>query len=121
MIIPVQDILIQNQNNMNLLEEQQSKKDLQKYNHFFWGFLPAVILPVITLALISGKDNLTSFSFYEHLKMAYNNYMFVKMAILALFPNMLIFFFFYKTERWKSASGLIVATIFYVVLMVLKV
>ncbi len=106
---------------MNFPEEQKSTKNLQKYNHFFGGFLPAIILPVIMIVLISGRDNLTAFSFYEHLMRAYNNFMFVKIAILALIPNMLIFFFFYKTERWKSASGLIVATIFYMILMILKV
>jgi hypothetical protein len=106
---------------MNFLEEQKLQKKVLKYNHFLWGFLPAVILPLIVLVLVSGRENLTAFSFYEHLMRAYHNYMFVKMVILALIPNMLLFFFFYKTERWKSASGLIVATIFYVILMVLKV
>ncbi len=106
---------------MNFPDEQKSSQKLQKYNHFLWGFLPAVILPVITLVLVSGRGNLTDFSLYEHLMNAYNNYMFVKMAILALIPNMILFFFFYKTERWKSANGLIVATIFYIIFMVLKV
>jgi len=106
---------------MNFLEEQKSQKNLQKYNHFLWGFIPSVILPLIMLVLVSGRDDLTAYSFYEHFMRAYNNSMFIKTAILALIPNMLIFFFFYKTERWKSASGLIVATILYMVLVIIKV
>lgn len=107
---------------MNLLEEQNSQTKSKKWhNHFLTGFIPAVILPVIMIVLISGRENLTAFSFYDHLMRAYNHYMFVKMAILALIPNMLIFFFFYKTERWKSAGGLIVATILFVLLLISKV
>ena len=105
---------------MNFLEQQNPQQNPQKYNHFLVGFIPAVIVPVIAIVLISA-DNLMDYSFVEHLKRAYHNYMFVKMGILALIPNMFIFFFFYKTERWKSAGGLIVATILFIILMVLKV
>lgn len=107
---------------MNFPEEQNSQaKSKKRYDHFFIGFIPSVILPLIMIVLISTGGNLGSLSFYDHLMRAYHNHLFVKILILALIPNMIAFFFLYKTERWKSASGLIVATILFIILMVLKV
>ena len=107
---------------MNFSEEQGLQTPNKKrYDHFLIGFIPSVILPVIMIVLISARENLGSLSFYDHLMRAYYNHMFVKFLILALIPNMIVFFFLYKTERWKSASGLIVATILFVILMIFKV
>ena len=107
---------------MNILEQQNSQdKNKKRFNNFFLGLTVSLILPPIMIVLISAGGELGSQSFYEHLMKVYNNYMFVKYAILALFPNMVIFFFLYKTERWKSAGGLIVATILFMILMILKV
>jgi heme/copper-type cytochrome/quinol oxidase subunit 4 len=107
---------------MNILEEQNSQnKNKKRFDNFFLGFIVSIVLPPVMIVLISAGGELGSQSFYDHLMRVYHNYIFIKYAILALFPNMVIFFFLYKTERWKSAGGLIVATILFMILMVLKV
>ena len=107
---------------MNILKEQNSQdKNKKRFDNFFLGLIVSIVLPIITIVLVSAGGDLGSQSFYGHLMRAYHSHLFIKFAILALFPNMVIFFFLYKTERWKSAGGLIVATIFFIILMVLKV
>ncbi len=107
---------------MNFLEEQNSQiNNKKRYDNFLIGFVFSIILPIILIVLISTKGNFGSLSFYDNLMRVYHSYMFVKTAILALIPNMIAFFFLYKTERWKSASGLIVATILFIIIMILKV
>jgi len=107
---------------MNILEEQYlQQKEKKRYDNFFIGLIPSIVLPVILIVLISAGQNLGNLSFEEQLMRVYNNHQFVNFAILSLIPNMIAFFFLYKTERWKSASGLIVATICYIILMVLRV
>src|SRR5215469_13250930 len=107
---------------MSILEGQNSQvKDKKRFDNFFLGLVVSIVLPPVMLVLISAGGELGSQTFYDHLMRAYHNHLFIKYAILALFPNMVIFFFLYKTERWKSAGGLIVATIFFIILMVLKV
>ena len=107
---------------MNILGEQNSQDENKKrFDNFFLGLIVSIVLPPIMIVLISAGGELGSQTFYDHLIRAYHNHMFIKYAILALFPNMVIFFFLYKTERWKSAGGLIVATILFIILMVSKV
>ena len=101
-------------------EKNMQIREKKRFDNFFLGFIVSIILPVVMLVLISASGDF-SLSFYDQLMKAYNDYMFVKIAILALIPNLFIFFALYKTERWKSAGGLIVATILFVILMVLKV
>ena len=102
-------------------EEQNLQiKGKKRFDNFFIGFFTSIILPFVMLVLISAEGDF-SLSFYEQFMKVFNDYMFVKIAILALIPNLVIFFALYKTERWKSASGLIVATILFVILMILKV
>lgn len=104
---------------MNFPEEQNSQsQDKKTFDHFFIGFIVSIVLPLVSIVLISGREDLGSLSLYGHLMRAYHSYMFIKFAILALIPNLVLFFFLYKTERWKSAGGLIVATIFFMILMI---
>ena len=103
----------------NILEELNLQKR-KRYDNFFTGFIPSIILPAILIVVISAGKTLGELSFTEQFLRIYNNIEFVNIAILALMPNMIAFFFFYKTERWKAASGLIVATIFYIILMVVR-
>ena len=105
---------------MDTLEEYNSQpKNKKRFDHFFLGFIVSIILPIIAVVLISAEGNLASRTLYEHLIAAYSTGgMFVKYAILALIPNMILFFYLYKTERWKSANGLIVATILCMIFVV---
>ena len=93
--------------------------DKKPFDNFFVGFFISALLTVVFLFLLSSVvfsfDNLE-----ESLKMIYDNGEFVRYMIVALTPSMILFFFFYKTERWQSARGLIVAILLSMVLAVLK-
>jgi hypothetical protein len=84
---------------------------LKKLDNFFIGFVPAVILPFALILLISSKGQWEDYTLYEHFVQAFNSFLFFKIAIMALMPNLVFFFFAYKLELWKLNSGLISATL----------
>lgn len=89
------------------------------FDHFFAGFFTSALMTVVFLFLLTSV--VFSFEhFEESLKSIYDSYAFAQFMIIALVPSMILFFFFYKTERWQSAKGLIVAVLLSLVLAVLK-
>ena len=83
---------------------------LKKIDHFFVGFVPAIVLPFILLILISSKGQFGNYTLKELFVLSFNNYLFFKISIMALMPNLVFFFLAYKLELWKLNSGLITAT-----------
>lgn len=91
----------------------------KRFDNFVLGFLLSVLLPIITLTvflLFKGS----SLSLVEQIKAIFADMYFIRYVTLALIPNLVLFFFFYKTERWKSCYGLAVATLLYLIVSVFQ-
>ena len=93
--------------NYNVLGEPE-----KKYDGFLFGLLLSLFLPALAIFLILLFKYSTS-SMEERLLSIWHDMYFVRYITLALIPNLVLFFVFYKTERWKPCYGLGVATLIY--------
>ena len=91
---------------------QESPKH-RKIDNFFVGFVPAIIIPFILIVLITSQNQPGNYTLYENIVRAFNNYAFGKIAIMAMMPNLILFFWVYKLELWKLNAGLISATLLF--------
>ncbi len=91
----------------------------KSFDNFFIGFFASVVLTLGLLCLLTRNALSSSQDFELIVRAIYSNPQFVNLMIASLFPSMFLFFFFYKTERWKSGKGLIVAVLLSMVLIVL--
>ncbi|MCQ2188405.1 MAG: hypothetical protein MJZ00_00580 [Paludibacteraceae bacterium] len=90
--------------NGNLVEKK-------KGDEFIYGLLIGLIIPSIVLVVLSST--VTNYGFSELLAYAWQvagNSIFYPFIIMSLMPNMFVFFWMYKTERWRMTRGLVVAT-----------
>ncbi|MCQ2210786.1 MAG: hypothetical protein MJZ34_10880 [Paludibacteraceae bacterium] len=90
----------------------------KSFDNFFLGLFLSVLMTLIVMSLLAGR----AFSFgnlEESLIKVYHSSNFPNYMIASLFPSMFVFFFFYKTERWQSAKGLIVSVLLSMVLIVI--
>jgi hypothetical protein len=80
-----------------------------KLDHFFVGFIPGILVPVITLLIVFSHSfiNLTVQEFFYFLKTM--NIM-TKLLSLCVLPNLLVFFIFIWPDYLKSARGVLAAT-----------
>lgn len=100
--------------NYNAFEEPK-----KRFDSFASGFLLSVILPMVVLFLVLAvKDS--AHSLEERFTTILHDMYFIRYITLALVPNLVLFFFFYKTERWKACYGLSVATLVYLMLSVFQ-
>ena len=91
----------------------------KKFDNFFLGFFVSAALTIVMLLVFSNMDAQKN-SVEECLKNLYAHPLFTNYMIIALIPSMILFFILYKTERWQSGKGLIVAVLLSMVFLVLK-
>lgn len=80
---------------------------------FLLGFIVGLVLPAILLMILVYRE--THYAMSELVDYSWKvagNAIFYPYIIVSLMPNMFVFFWMYKTERWKLARGLVVATFF---------
>ena len=80
-------------------------------DNFLFGFLVGIIFPAILLLVLVYRE--THYAMAELVSYSWQvagNSLFYPYIIVSLMPNMFVFFWMYKTERWKLARGLVVAT-----------
>ncbi|MCQ2191169.1 MAG: hypothetical protein MJY63_06035 [Paludibacteraceae bacterium] len=82
-------------------------------DNFMYGFLIGTIVPIILfIVLINGMTNYEFSELLAYSWKAAGNSLFLPVMIGSLMPNMFVFFWMYKTERWNMTRGLVVATFF---------
>ena len=83
----------------------------------WWGLLPGIILPLITLIIIwlIQYDG----GFFQFLKEFQQFGLLSKVVSLAAIPNLLLFFLFIWTDRTFSSRGDIFATLVLAFLMLM--
>ena len=89
----------------------------KKFNHFLWGFIPGFFLPMALFLSTWGRLYHGELAFFDSIVHLYGSYFMQQYILFCMLPNLLLIFFSYKTDRFKMASGLIVALIPYLSLL----
>ncbi|HPW67245.1 MAG TPA: hypothetical protein PLY32_04870 [Salinivirgaceae bacterium] len=92
-----------------------------KFNKFIHGFLSGIIITTLVFALFVYR-NWDSFGSWEGLYrfIKYGKAMAPLISLCAL-PNLILFLYFMRTDRYKAGRGLIVLTvIFTIIVFILK-
>jgi len=80
---------------------------MERFNHFLYGFVPGLLLPVLFMWVYLNRFYPADISFFETLKQLYPGIILGKLLLLSIMPNLVIVFVFYKTEGFKIASGVL--------------
>jgi len=80
---------------------------MERFNHFLYGFIPGLILPVLFMWVYLNRFYPADISFFETIKQLYPGILLGKLLLLSIMPNLIIVFIFYKTEGFKIASGML--------------
>lgn len=94
----------------------------KSFDSFLWGFVPSFILPLLILTLMIYRQGVakTVPDILVYIWLASANYYFLNTFILSMLPNMFLFLFFYKTERWKGCYGLVLATMCWFIFFIIR-
>jgi len=90
-----------------------------RYDKFLTGFIPGIFLPLVIALLIflftSKNLSLTEY-YFEILKRGFMTHG----ITLCVIPDVVLFFVFNRADMLNSARGMLGATIFWVLVMVLN-
>lgn len=98
-----------------------------KWDKFFVGFIPALVLPIVGLSFIylitwlnsryNYQQNFTVEMFLTSLR---NAQTFMRVSTLSCFANAVLFFFLIKRNYYNASRGAIIATMLLVISIVGK-
>ena len=80
---------------------------MERFNHFLYGFVPGLILPVLFMWVYLNRFYPGDVSFLETLKVLYPGVILGKLLLLSIMPNLIFVFVFYKSDSFKIASGML--------------
>ena len=86
-----------------------------RFNHFLYGFVPGLLLPVSFIWVYLNQFYPGDLSFFETLKQLYPGVLMGKLLLLSIMPNLLLVFVFYKTDSFKIASGMMIGGMPYLI------
>lgn len=81
---------------------------MARYNHFLYGFIPGLLLPVIFMWIYLNRFYPNDLSFYETINQLYPSALLGKLLLLSIMPNLLFVFVFYKSDSFKIATGMMI-------------
>ncbi len=102
--------------------ESSGYLELEKksFDKFIIGFSLSAVLTCVVLYLLTKNYVGTVEGMEAKLSAIYALPNFTTLMIGAIFPSMFLFFFFYKTDRFQSGKGLIVAVLLAMVFVVMN-
>lgn len=83
-----------------------------RYDRILTGWLPGIIAPLIIFLLIY-LVKYSEMEFMVYLKNVWTMKIFLKLLSLCVFPNLALFFIFYRMKYDMAARGVIMATFIY--------
>lgn len=92
---------------------------MKRFNHFLYGFIPGLLLPILFMWVYLIKFYPGDFSFWEILKQLYPSVLLGKILLLSVMPNLGLVFVFYKSDSFKIATGVLTATMPYFIACIL--
>lgn len=94
----------------------ETKKNI-RYDNRLLGLVLGIIVPVITIILFYLYQNPQNYKLFYNQIMTIN--ILSRLVSLCVLPNLLVFFIFIWTNRYKSAYGIIGATFIYALLVLI--
>jgi len=88
---------------------------MKRYNHFLYGFVPGLLLPVVFLWIYLSINYPEKIPFIEIIKRLFSGVMLGKLLLLSIFPNLIIVFVFYKQDSFKLGIGFMIAAMLYLI------
>ena len=88
---------------------------MERFNHFLYGLVPGLLLPVLFMWIYLNRFYPEDVSFFETIKQLYPGIILGKLMLLSIMPDLLFVFVFYKTDSFKIATGMMVGGIPYLV------
>ena len=80
---------------------------MERFNHFLYGFVPGLLLPVLFMWVYLNRFYPGDLSFLETLKELYPGVILGKLLLLSIMPDLVVVFIFYKTDSFKLATGIL--------------
>ena len=100
---------------------------IYKWDRFWVGFLPALVLPAISMFVLYGIMALSShyvhheeFAFSAFTDAMHSNLYFLRITTLCCMPNAALFFLFIRLNYNNASRAVVVTTIIYVLVIVIK-
>lgn len=88
---------------------------MERFNHFMYGFVPGLLLPVLFMWIYLNRFYPGDVSFIETMKQLYPGIILGKLLLLSIMPDLLFVFVFYKTDSFKMATGMMMGGMPYLV------
>jgi len=88
---------------------------MQRFNHFIYGLIPGLLLPVAFMWLYLNRFFPTHLSFFESVKQLYPGILLGKLLLLSIMPDLILVYVFYKSDSFKIASGVMIGAMPYLV------
>jgi tryptophan-rich sensory protein len=92
---------------------------MQRYNHFLYGFVPGLLLPVAFMWLYLSRLYPSYVTFAETISNLYPSILLGKLFLLSIMPNLGFVFVFYKSDSFKIAAGILLAAMPYMIACIL--
>ena len=86
---------------------------MKRFNHFLYGFIPGLLLPIAFMWLYLNKFYPIDLPFLEIIKHLYPSILLGKIFLLSVMPNLGFVFVFYKSDSFKIASGILMGAMPY--------
>jgi len=77
----------------------------RKIDKFIYGFIPGLIVPLLFMWAYLERFYPNDVGFYEALAQMFPSVLLAKLLMLAAIPNFVITFIFYKSDKFKIATG----------------
>ncbi|NLO69624.1 MAG: hypothetical protein GX102_01450 [Porphyromonadaceae bacterium] len=88
---------------------------MSRINHFLYGFIPGILLPILFLWIYLNRFYPTDSVFFEILKQLFPSVMMGKLLLLSIMPNLVGVFIFYKQDNFKLGIGMMLGALPYLV------
>lgn len=81
---------------------------MARFNHFLYGLLPGLLLPVVFMWVYLNRFYPGDLSFIATFKELYPGVLLGKLLLLSVMPNLVLVFVFYKSDSFKIATGVLI-------------
>lgn len=89
---------------------------MQRFNHFLYGFIPGLLLPVLFLWIYLSQFYPVDASFFEIIRQLFPSVMLGKLFLLSIMPNLVCVFIFYKQDNFKLGIGMMLGALPFLVM-----
>ncbi|MEA3451602.1 MAG: hypothetical protein U9Q83_06820 [Bacteroidota bacterium] len=94
-------------------------KSKKSFNSLIIGLIPGIIIPLFTVYFLYLTKNL-AMEFKQYIEYMIQHKFITKILSVAVVSNLAVFFLFLQGDRYKSARGVILATLIYGLITLVK-